>query len=259
LILDDIIDHKRREVSEANHRTPLAALKERIVSRSSGLFSKAIRATGRVCLIAEIKKASPSRGVLCADFDPAALAGLYAENGASAISVLTDAKFFQGDTSHLVQARETSRLPVLRKDFIIDEYQIWESAAIRADAVLLIVAALSEKQLRDFLQLASHVGLDALVEVHDKKQLDAALDAGARIIGINNRDLRTFTTDLQVTLQLAPEVPAGHIIVSESGIHTGEDVRRVRQAGVDAILVGEALVTSDDIPKKVRELTDDQG
>ncbi len=259
MILDDIIDHKRREVSEAIHRTPLAALKERIVSCSPGMFSTAISATDRACLIAEIKKASPSRGVLRADFDPAALAGLYAESGASAISVLTDTRYFQGDASHLAQAKEASRLPVLRKDFIIDEYQIWESAAIGADAVLLIVAALSGEQLRDYLQLASHIGLDALVEVHDKKQLDTALDAGARIIGINNRDLRTFKTDLQVTMQLAPEVPDGHIIVSESGIHTGEDVRRVRQAGANAVLVGEALVTSDDITKKIRELTGDQG
>lgn len=259
MILDDIIDQKRREVGRAKERIPLAVLRDRVAPRSSGAFAEAISAEGRICLIAEIKKASPSRGVLREDFDPSSLARLYAESGASAISVLTDAKYFQGDSSHLKEAKEASLLPVLRKDFIIDEYQIWESAVIGADALLLIVAALTAEQLRDYVSLAFRLGLDALVEVHDGKQLEAALDAGARIIGINNRDLRTFGTDLGVTLRLAPKAPPGHIIVSESGIHTREDVRKVRQAGVDAILVGEALMTSADIPGKIRELTSDQG
>ncbi len=259
MILDDIIEQKRREVAQAKERIPLAELRDRVAPRSPGAFAKAISAEGRICLIAEIKKASPSRGVLRRDFDPSALARLYAEGGASAISVLTDAKYFQGDPSHLKEAKEASRLPVIRKDFIIDEYQVWESAAIGADALLLIVAALTAEQLRSYLGLASPVGLDVLVEVHDGEQLETALDAGARIIGINNRDLRTFETDLEVTLRLAPKAPPGHIIVSESGILTREDVRKVRQAGVDAILVGEALVTSADIPAKMRELTGDQG
>lgn len=258
MILDDIIEQKRGEVAQAKRRIPLATVRDRVAPQEPGAFAEAISAEGRICLIAEIKKASPSRGVLRKDFDPSALARLYAESGASAISVLTDAKYFQGDPSHLKEAKEASRLPVLRKDFIVDEYQVWESAAMGADALLLIVAALTAEQLRDYVSLASRVGLDALVEVHDGEQLKTALDAGARIIGINNRDLRTFETDLDVTVRLAPNVPSGHIIVSESGILTREDVRKVRQAGVDAILVGEALVTSADIPAKIRELTGDQ-
>ncbi len=259
MILDDIIDHKRRELSETKQQHPPSSLQKRIASRTPGGFSKALRTPGRVSLIAEIKKASPSRGVLCAEFDPSRIARVYAESGASAISVLTDSRFFQGDASHLRQAKEASGLPILRKDFIIDEYQIWETAAMGADAVLLIVAALSAAQLGDYLALAHDVGLDALVEIHDAEQLNVALEAGVRIIGINNRDLKTFRTDLNVTLKLAPEVPPGHIIVSESGIRTADDVRKVRLAGVDAILVGEALMTSADIPRTIRELIGDQG
>ncbi len=259
MILDDIIDHKRREIQEVKKRNPLAALRERVVPREAGLFAEAISNPDRLCLIAEVKKASPSRGVLCPEFDPPAIARIYAENGASALSVLTDSKYFQGDVFHLTQAKGACGLPALRKDFTIDEYQVWESAAIGADAILLIVAALSEGQLRDYLQLASELGLDSLVEVHDRMQLEAALGAGARIIGINNRDLGTFKTDVAVTLRLAKEIPAGHIIVSESGIHTRDDARRVREAGADAILVGEALMTSGDVSGKIRELIGDQG
>jgi indole-3-glycerol phosphate synthase len=258
LILDDIIAHKRGEVQAAKAKTPLDKLQKSVTPREPGTFVKALSVPGRTCLIAEIKKASPSRGLLRADFDPSELARTYEESGASAISVLTDAKYFQGDASHLKQAKAVSRLPVLRKDFIVDAYQIWESVAIGADAILLIVAALGKDRLCDYVQKAYEAGLDALVEVHDKKQLDMALLAGARIIGINNRDLRTFRTHLEVTLRLAPEVPDGNIIVSESGIHTREDVRKVAHAGVHAILVGEALVTSTDIPGKIRELIGDQ-
>ncbi len=259
MILDDIIDHKRREVEGAKKRNPLAALRERVAERKAGAFADAIGTPGRLCLIAEVKKASPSRGILSPDFDPPAIARKYADSGASAISVLTDSKYFQGDASHLTRAKQACGLPALRKDFTIDEYQIWETASIGADAVLLIVAALSETQLSDYLQLASQLGLDSLVEVHDEKQLAVALAAGARIIGINNRDLRTFKTDVGVTARLAKEIPSGHIIVSESGIHTREDAERVREAGADAILVGEALMTSGDVSGKIRELIGDQG
>jgi indole-3-glycerol phosphate synthase len=254
LILDDIIAHKRREVEQSKKLLPLAELQRQVTPRKPGDFRRALSAPGRVSLIAEIKKASPSRGVLRADFDPAALARAYAKGGASALSVLTDAKYFQGESSHLRAAKEATRLPTLRKDFIIDSYQVWETAAIGADAMLLIVAALDEHQARDYLALARELGMDALVEVHDREQLDVALKAGADIIGINNRDLRTFKTDIAVTLRLAPEAPVGRIIVSESGIHTGDDVRRLRGVGVSAILVGEALVTSSDIIRKMREL-----
>ncbi|GAB4347092.1 MAG: indole-3-glycerol phosphate synthase TrpC [Candidatus Abyssubacteria bacterium] len=258
MILGDIIRHKRLEVEASKKLVPPAELQLRVVPRSPCLFRQALSVAGQLSLIAEIKKASPSRGVLRADFDPAALARAYAEGGASALSVLTDTKYFQGEASHLKVARESARLPTLRKDFIIDEYQVWESAAIGADALLLIVAALEDHQLRDYLGLASELGLDALVEVHDRGQLERALGAGAEIIGINNRDLRTFETDIGVTLKLAPQVPDGHIIVSESGIHTGEDARKLRGVGVNAILVGEALMTSWDIAKKIRELTVDE-
>ena len=259
MILDDIIEHKRREIGDKKKQNPLPSLHERITSNKIGEFSTAISAPERICLIAEIKKASPSRGVLCADFNPSRFAKLYADSGASAMSVLTDSRYFQGDVSHLREAKEASGLPVLRKDFIVDEYQIWETAALGADAMLLIVAALSGEQLHEYLGLASEVGLDALVEVHDEGQLGLALEAGAKIIGINNRDLKTFKTDLDTTLRLAPDIPRGHIIVSESGIHTAADVRKVREAGVNAILVGEALMTSADIPGKIRELTGDKG
>jgi indole-3-glycerol phosphate synthase len=196
--------------------------------------------------------------VIREDFRPSDIARTYAEGGASAVSVLTDAKFFQGAVSHLVDAKKASLLPTLRKDFIVDEYQIWESAVIGADAVLLIVAALSGEQLRDYLNLGADLGLDALVEVHDAMQLETALGAGAKIIGINNRDLRTFKVNLDVTTQLAPKAPAGHIIVSESGIHSRADVLRVRQSGVNAILVGEALMASEDVASKIRELISDK-
>ncbi|MBI4830860.1 MAG: indole-3-glycerol phosphate synthase TrpC [Candidatus Lindowbacteria bacterium] len=258
MILDDIIEHKRGEVNEAKRRLPLAALQEQATVHARGEFGKAISVEDRTCLIAEVKKASPSRGTLCESFNPYDIARKYAHGGASAISVLTDAKFFQGHVTHLMEAREGSLLPALRKDFIIDEYQIWESAVIGvADAILLIVAALSAEQLRDYLDLSAELGLDALVEIHDAAQLDTALEAGAEIIGINNRDLKTFETSLEVTLKLAPMVPAGHIIVSESGIRTREDVLRVREAGANSILVGEALMTSGDIPAKIRELVGD--
>jgi indole-3-glycerol phosphate synthase len=254
VILDEILAHKCREIAEAKERVPLSELRKRASSRTAGSFANAIEAEGGIKLIAEIKKASPSKGVLLADFDPAKLARTYAENGAAALSVLTDSQFFQGDSAHLRVAKQVSRLPVLRKEFIIDEYQLWESLAMGADAVLLIVAALGETQLRDFLQISSELGLDALVEVHDAAQLDAALRAEASIIGINNRDLHTFHTDLRATLELAPRIPDDVVLVSESGIKTAGDVNQLKEAGVDAILVGEALETSPDIAAKMREL-----
>jgi indole-3-glycerol phosphate synthase len=254
VILDEILAHKRREVAEAKERLPLSHLKEKAVLRNAGSFADAVRATDGIRLIAEIKKASPSKGMLVVDFDAAHLAHLYAKNGASAISVLTDRRFFLGDASYLRVAKQVSRLPVLRKDFIIDEYQIWESLLMGADAVLLIAAALEETQLREYVKLSSELGLDALVEAHDEAQIKAALKAESTIIGINNRDLRTFQTDIQRTIELAPLVPEQSILISESGINTADDVKRLKAAGVDAILVGEALVTSPDIPRKMREL-----
>lgn len=257
MILDEILAYKRKEIAEAKRETPLSDLQKRAKKRQAGSFAKAIKADEKIKLIAEIKRASPSKGILLENFDPAYLARVYAKHGASALSVLTDRRFFLGEPSHVRVAGQVSRLPVLRKEFIIDEYQLWETLALGADAVLLIVAALEEAQLRRFVQLAAELGLDTLVEVHDAEQLQAARRANAGIIGINNRDLRSFRTDIEVTLRLAPEIPEDVILVSESGIRTSEDVRRLRGAGVDAILVGEALVTSPDIPAKMRELIGD--
>ena len=232
-------------------------MKDRLASRSAALdFSAALRAGG-VRLVAEVKKASPSRGLLCPDFDPVRLAGTYADNGASAISVLTDPRF-QGELQHIEQikaAGASGTAPVLRKDFIFDPYQVYQARGAGADAILLIVAMLSTAKLRNLRALAYGMGLQCLIEVHDENELHVALDAGAEIIGINNRDLRTFHTDLAVTENLAPLVPKDKVIVSESGINHPEDLRRLGETGVNAVLVGEALVTSLDVAQKVRELS----
>ncbi len=210
---------------------------------------------GEVRVIAEIKKASPSRGVMNAALDPVAQARTYAESGASAISVLTERSYFHGDPSHLAAVREAVGLPLLRKDFIIDPDQVFESRALGADAILLIVAALSDAALRVLLDLAGELGLECLVEVHTEEELRRALDAGARLIGINNRDLRTFATDLAVTERLAPLVPPECTLVAESGVFTRADVERLGRAGAHAVLVGEALVRAEDPGALLRQLT----
>ena len=257
IVLEDIVAAKRREVGEREARVPLAVLKERVAACSPPLdFLHALKGDG-VRLIAEVKKASPSRGVLRADFDPVSLACTYAENGAAAVSVLTDSHF-EGCLEHLAAVKEALmplRVPVLRKDFILEPYQVFESRAYGADAILLIVAILQQEELSRLLALAAEFGMECLVEVHDEKELDVALQEGAEVIGVNNRDLRTFDTDLSVTERLAPRIPRAKTIVSESGIATGEDVARVRRVGADAVLVGEALVTAEDVAAKVRELT----
>jgi indole-3-glycerol phosphate synthase len=210
-----------------------------------------------VRLIAEVKRASPTKGLLRPDFDPVALACAYAENGAAAISVLTDQRFFQGSPDYLRQIREVVPVPLLRKEFIIDPWQLPESRALGADAVLLIVAILSPHQLRDYLEIGRSLGLGALVEVHTEPELEAALAAGAEIVGVNNRDLNSFITDLATTEQFAARIKAdsaSRILISESGISTAADVARLAPLGVDAILVGEALVRERDVAAKVREL-----
>lgn len=215
-------------------------------------FARAL-ATPGMALIAEIKKASPSRGVIREDFHPVQIARQYAGAGASALSVLTDDKYFQGRLSYLDEVRAACSLPLLRKDFIIHPAQIFEAVG-RADAVLLIVAALDPRELSALLGVAAACGLDALVEVHDRDELQTALDAGASLIGINNRDLHTFAIDLQTTFRLLPDVPAGRIVVSESGIRNHAQVAEFTAAGVDAILVGETLMCNPDIGAGVREL-----
>lgn len=208
-----------------------------------------------VALIAEIKKASPSKGVLIEDFDPVALGRLYAENGAAAVSVLTDKAFFQGDLKYLYDVREVVDIPVLCKDFIIDPYQVYAARAAGADAVLLIVAALDDTQLEELQALTQALGMTALVEVHDEPELERALKQGAILIGVNNRDLRTFEVDLDLTSRLAAHIPDGVTLVAESGIASEQDVYQMGQIGAHAVLVGEALVKSNDIGESVRKFS----
>ena len=205
-------------------------------------------------IIAEIKKASPSRGLIAADFDPPGTARAYEKGGAAAISVLTDRKHFQGSLADLEAARAAVQLPVLRKDFTIDPFHVLEAAAHDADAILLIVAVLSDRELRDFRELASSYGMAALVEVHDGEELKRAIASGAEIIGVNNRDLRTFEVRLETSLELAARMPANTIRVAESGIRTADDVRRLHAAGYHACLVGEHLMTAEDPAAAVRAL-----
>jgi indole-3-glycerol phosphate synthase len=257
-VLDEIVAHKRTEVAALKARRPVAT----VAAACRGLapardFEAALRpGTGaRVRLIAEVKRASPSQGLFRADLDPIAQAATYAAAGAAAVSVLTDARYFHGSLDDLVQVRRSVPVPVLRKEFIVDEYQLWEAREAGADAVLLIVAALEDAALRDLLSAAKGVGLATLVEVHTAGELDRALRMGAPVLGVNNRDLQTLTTTLAPSLALLPQIPPGPIAVSESGIRTGADVAQVVAAGAHAVLVGETLLRADDVAAKVRELS----
>ncbi|OGO24540.1 MAG: indole-3-glycerol phosphate synthase [Chloroflexi bacterium RBG_16_50_9] len=253
-ILDRIVVEKRQELELMKRSLPVSDLKKYIVQQKTPLnFASALKGTN-LKLIAEVKKASPSRGVLCPDFHPVALAKTYARGGAAAISVLTEAKHFQGSLEHLEAIRKEVSIPLLRKDFIFDPYQVYESAAFGADALLLITAILSQEQLKELLSLSRHLGLDCLVEVHNENEVDMSLHAGAEIIGINNRDLSTFDVDINITCRLRPHIPEELIVVSESGIKNGDDVKKIRECGVNAILVGEALVTAADITARMKEL-----
>jgi indole-3-glycerol phosphate synthase len=255
MILDEIVAHKKQELESVKKVMPLAALKERV--STTGVprgFLRALTQFADIALIAEIKKASPSAGVIRNNFDPVDIGKIYENSGAAAVSVLTDERFFDGSLAGLQEVKKAVSIPVLRKDFIIDPYQIYESRASGADAVLLIAAILSDDEIRDFLAICNELGLDALVEVHTAQERDRALEAGAKIIGINNRDLRTFAVDISTTTRLASGLPQGIPCVSESGIKTHEDVGRLREAGVDAVLVGTALMAAKDIAAKIKEL-----
>ena len=267
--LTRILDHKRAEVARQKVDLPLEQLQIRIAAAPPPRpFDAALRRPGRVALIAEVKKASPSKGVLLESFDPLELARIYAQNGAAAISVLTDMRFFQGSLKYLQGIRELADrgwglsvrdiipTPLLRKDFILDPYQVYEARAYGADALLLIVAALEDSALAGLLALTRELGMQALVEVHDEAELDRAVALGASVIGVNNRDLHTFVTTLETTRRLAARLPAQArpLLISESGIATAADVARVQAWGADAVLVGEALVTAPDIAGRVREL-----
>lgn len=249
-ILDTILARKHEEVAARRAQLPLAELRARQADAPPPRgFADAVAATiaaGRPAVIAEVKKASPSQGVIRADFDPAAIARSYAAAGAACLSVLTDVDFFQGSDAYLQQARAACALPVLRKDFVVDAYQIHEARALGADCVLLIAAALDDARLAEFGFLAAELGLDVLLEVHDLDELERALPVPARLLGINNRNLKTFAVSLQTTLDLLPAVPADRVLVTESGIHTPADVARMRAAGVHAFLVGEAFMRQPD-------------
>jgi len=251
-VLDEIVAHKREELERLRADTPQAQLEAACRGRAPSLpFEAALRASGpgTVRLIAEVKKASPSRGTLNAALDPVAQARLYATSGAAAISVLTDQKYFRGALDDLVAVRAAVDVPLLRKEFILEEYQLWESRAAGADAVLL-----DDLALRDLHHAAKGIGLATLVEVHTVPELERALTLGAPVIGVNNRDLHTLETSLEPSLALLPRIPSAHTAVSESGIFTREDVQRVVSAGAQAVLVGEGLVRAQDVPAKVREL-----
>jgi indole-3-glycerol phosphate synthase len=253
-MLRKIIAQKKEEVEQRKKVQPLSCLKERIAQQLPPLdFASALKGD-HIRLIAEIKQASPSRGILSPNLNPTELAKTYVEGGAAAISVLTDERNFGGSVEHLAAIRQAVELPLLRKDFIFDPYQVYESRAYGADALLLIVAILSQEQLRELLLLSHSLSLRCLVEVHSETEAERAFLSGAEIIGINNRDLNTFTVDINTTCQLRPLVPKEKIVVSESGIGSRSDVEKLRERGVNAILVGEALVTASDILTKMKEL-----
>lgn len=259
-ILDRIVRRKREEITAAQKTEPLAGLCDRALARTDQRgFIDALRermAQRRPAVIAEIKKASPSQGVIREDFDPVAIAGQYAGAGATCLSVLTDESFFQGSADYLKQARDACALPVLRKDFIIDPYQVAEAGAMGADCLLLIVAILSPVQLRELAAASAELGVDVLVEVHDEREMDVALDSGFDLIGINNRNLHDFSTSLDTTLRLAQRVPEGTLIVTESGIHERADVERMLSADIHGFLVGETLMRAPDPGQRFRELFD---
>ena len=256
-ILDQILGKKREELARHKTATPQTELEERVKRAPFPLNLSGALWGDKVRLIAEVKKASPSKRLLAEHYDPADMAVRYAENGAAAISVLTEVDHFQGSLEHLTSVKNavgSMAVPVLRKDFLFDPYQLYEARACGADAALLIVAALGPQQLRELLSVAQSIWLQALVEVHSEEELEVALNAGAEIIGINHRDLKTFNVDTSLSLRLRPMIPEGRLIVAESGISSAADVVPLKQAGINGILVGEALMTAPDPGAKVREL-----
>lgn len=260
-ILDKIIADKRQHVERARSRVSEAELNERIAAQlpARGFYSALSNAVddGQVAVIAEVKKASPSKGLIREDFDPAVIAACYERGGAACISVLTDEPYFQGHDDFLVSARNACALPALRKDFMIDPYQIMESRALGADCILLIVSALNDSELRQFADFAADLGMDVLIEVHDANELERALAIGDRpgfILGINNRNLRTFETTLETTVSLLKKIPDNRLVVSESGIHHPDDVRFICEAGVQTFLVGESLMRQEDPAAALEQL-----
>ncbi len=252
-VLARIVAHKREELAAAPFPRAEWERLARAHMAARRDFAASLKRDGPA-IIAEIKKASPSKGIIAPEFDPASIAQAYAAGGAAALSVLTDRRFFQGSLDDLATARSAAPLPVLRKDFTIDERHVLEAAAHGADAILLIAAVLTPAQLRAFRELAEQYGMAALVEVHDAGELQAAIDSGATLIGVNSRNLHTFEVSLETAVELAPRMPRGAIRVAESGIHSVEDIRRLREAGYDAFLIGEHLMRSPDPESALRAL-----
>ncbi|MGB0846738.1 MAG: indole-3-glycerol phosphate synthase TrpC [Thiolinea sp.] len=257
-ILEKILTTKREEIAERSQHTSLETLKIRAATASEPRgFLAAMQnkiAQGQAAVIAEIKKASPSKGIIRPDFDPPAIADSYEQGGAACLSILTDAQYFQGHEDYLQAARAACSLPVIRKDFIIDPYQVYEARAIDADCILLIVAALNDEQLNGLYRLATELGMDVLIEAHDQAELERALALNAPLIGINNRNLRTFDTSLSTSIDLLPMVPDSTLLVTESGIHTREDVALMRENNIHAFLVGEAFMRADDPGSELHNL-----
>ncbi len=255
MMLAKIIEEKKREVDRAQKRLSLSSLKKKAESlyiRSA--FKKNISRKGHINLIAEIKKSSPSKGVIRADFDPLKIALTYQAAGASALSVLTDERFFDGKLEYLAMVKQRVTIPILRKDFVIDEYQVYESAASGADAILLIAQILTQEELNRYFGIAKDIGMDVLVEVHNEEELGKALASPASIIGINNRDLVTFNVDISTTQRLIRLIPENKVIVAESGISSYEQVMFLKSLGVNAVLIGEIFMRTKNIGEKVRQL-----
>jgi indole-3-glycerol phosphate synthase len=249
-VLDEICAARREAVARRKQQLPLEVLRERIPSTPPRGFERALRATvarGGLGLIAELKKASPSRGLIRPVFEPASLAMAYAAGGATCLSVLTEERYFQGADRYLAEARAVVTLPCLRKDFMLEPYQLYEARAIGADCILLIMAALDDETAAAMLAVATDLGMDALVEVHDEPELERALKLDARLIGINNRNLKTLAVDLATTERLAPLVPTDRLLIAESGLHTHDDLERLAAAGARCFLVGESLMRQDDV------------
>ena len=257
MFLEKIVADKLAELEARKQSLPQAELQRQALAQSPPLSLASALRGHHIRLIAEVKRASPSRGIICPDFDPVAIARNYARSGAAAISVLTEERYFQGSLDHLKDIAVdlgNSRPPLLRKDFILDPYQVYESRSYGADGLLLIVAILTPEKLGELLSLSHDLGMECLVEVHNEAELRTALDSGARIIGINNRDLKTFAIDLTTTEHLRPLIPPDRIVVSESGISRRSDIEKMQRWGVDAVLIGEALMSAPDITVKVRQL-----
>lgn len=254
MILDKIIKFKEQEVEEFKKQVSISHLDRAVAVRNKYFDFKAALSANKTNIIAEVKKASPSKGIIREDFVPTEIAKAYQQGGAAAISVLTDAEFFKGDIEYLSDIRDVVDLPLIRKDFIIDEIQILEAAANGADAVLLIASVLDEKQINDFMSMAKSFRMDALVEVHSREELDRVLRTDADIIGINNRDLKTFNVDINLSKELVKYIPENIVRVSESGIFTKQDISFLQESDINAFLIGESLMRSDDIAGKLAEL-----